>query len=274
MNDLAPTVPDVQIRSLGFQTDLALLRLGGSEIADLGDHLAIRSPHNPTHWWGNFLLLSHTPEEADVDGWLGRFHATFPDARHVALGFDGAFGSVEDLAPFSARGLEAEAQIVMTASDVHEPAHRAERAELRPLSTDGDWAQSVELRVRCRDEVLDLEGHRTFAAAKALTNRAIVENGDGAWFGAFVDGRLACQMGLLVAGPGLARFQSVETDPEFRRRGLAGSLVHFASCYGFEHLGAQTLVMVADPNYFAIDLYRAVGFQPTESQLQVERSPA
>jgi len=81
-------------------------------------------------------------------------------------------------------------------------------------------------------------------------------------------------MGLFAAGPGLARFQSVETDPEHRRRGLAGTLVHHVSRHGFDHLGARTLVMVADPGYFAIDLYRAVGFDATESQLQVEhRTP-
>ena len=62
--------------------------------------------------------------------------------------------------------------------------------------------------------------------------------------------------------------------PKFRRRGLAGSLVHHASEYGFDTLGAGTLVMVADPAYFAIDLYRAVGFVASESQLQVERAPA
>ncbi len=31
--------------------------------------------------------------------------------------------------------------------------------------------------------------------------------------------------------------------------------------------------MVADPNYFAIDLYRAAGFTSTETQLQIERPP-
>jgi ribosomal protein S18 acetylase RimI-like enzyme len=80
-------------------------------------------------------------------------------------------------------------------------------------------------------------------------------------------------MGLFSAGAGLARFQSVETDPEFRRRGLAGSLVHHASRYGFDELGARTLVMVADPDYFAVDLYRAVGFVAAETQLQLERAP-
>jgi hypothetical protein len=32
--------------------------------------------------------------------------------------------------------------------------------------------------------------------------------------------------------------------------------------------------MVADPNYFAIDLYRALGFPATETQLQIEPPPA
>jgi ribosomal protein S18 acetylase RimI-like enzyme len=81
-------------------------------------------------------------------------------------------------------------------------------------------------------------------------------------------------MGLISAGSELARFQSVETDPDHRRKGLAGSLLYFASLYGFGELDARILVMVADPNYFAIDLYRAVGFAEAEVQLQVERPPS
>lgn len=50
--------------------------------------------------------------------------------------------------------------------------------------------------------------------------------------------------------------------------------MHFTSRRGFEEFGAETLVMVADPNYFAINLYRAVGFSSTETQLQVERPPS
>ena len=67
-------------------------------------------------------------------------------------------------------------------------------------------------------------------------------------------------MGLVTAGPALARFQLVETHPDVRGRGLAGTLVHHVSRYGFDTLGAETLVMVADPEYLAIRLYRSVGF--------------
>jgi predicted GNAT family acetyltransferase len=80
-------------------------------------------------------------------------------------------------------------------------------------------------------------------------------------------------MGLFTTTTGLARFQSVETHPRARGQGLAGTLVHVVSQFGFTELGAHTLVMVADPTYSAIRIYRSVGFEETETQLQVERPP-
>ncbi|MDQ2792355.1 MAG: GNAT family N-acetyltransferase [Actinomycetota bacterium] len=264
----------MELTSLGYRTDIALLRLGGTQIEDLGDYLVVRSPHNPAHWWGNFLLLAHIPSADASQSWLNRFAAAFPGAEHVALGFDGQHGSVADLGWFAGQGFNAEAQTVMTASEVHEPARLNTYAVYRGLSSDEDWAQSVELRVRCNEGAFEPRAYCAYVTANAQSHRGLVDAGHGGWFGAFVDGQLVSQMGLFSAGPRLARFQSVETDPDHRRRGLAGSLVHHASRYGFGVLSARTLVMVADPNYFAIDLYRAVGFVATETQLQIERQPA
>jgi ribosomal protein S18 acetylase RimI-like enzyme len=260
----------VDVVSLGYRTDLALLSAGGSVVEDHGDHLVVRSPHNPTHWWGNFLLLAAPPEPEDAGRWLDRFVTAFPRARHVAFGVDGTDGRVGDLAAWSAVGLVVEAQAVMTAASVRPPPRLAD-ALCRPLVSDADWAQSVELRVRCHDGPEDDAAFRAYAVAQARTRRQMVEAGHGTWSGAFAaDDRLVCQLGLFHGGPGLARFQSVETDPDHRRRGLAGSLVAHVSRYGFEELGARTLVMVADPAYHALDLYRSLGFAVTQTQLQAE----
>jgi predicted GNAT family acetyltransferase len=78
-------------------------------------------------------------------------------------------------------------------------------------------------------------------------------------------------MGLIDAGGGLARYQSVAAHPQFRGRGFAGTLVHRLAAYGFDELGAQTLVMVADPEYLPIRVYRSVGFNGTETQTQLEQ---
>ena len=122
----------------------------------------------------------------------------------------------------------------MSATSVHEPARPNRVADYRALTSAEDWAQSLDLFVACNDGPETDADYRTFAGRKVATNRALVEAGHGGWFGAFLDGRLVSQMGLVAASPGLARFQAVETHPDTRGQGLAGTLVQHASQFGFE----------------------------------------
>jgi len=260
----------MEIASLANRTDLAMLERSGSRIADRGTHLVVRTPDNPTFWWGNFLLLAEVPadEEAAAE-WLAEFEREFPDARHRTFGIDRTDGTVDDLAAFTALGLDAEASSVMTAEEVHEPPRPNTEATYRPLASDDDWAQQIEVARAGEDIGYDL----AFVTAKTRAERRLVDGGYGAWWGAFEGDRLLASMGLFTASEGLARFQNVKTHPDARGRGLAGTLVHRVSRYGFEELGARTLVMVADPHYLAIRIYRSVGFAETEHQLQAERKP-
>ena len=91
------SVQAVQVASLGFRTDLALLERAGSTVEDRGDHLVVRSPYNPSFYRGNFLLLDHVPGADRVGEWLDRFAVALPDTRHRAFGFDGYRDTVDDL---------------------------------------------------------------------------------------------------------------------------------------------------------------------------------
>ena len=260
----------MDIRSLAFRTDLAMLEHSGSVVVDHGSHLVVRTPDNPTYWWGNFLLLRAAPTDTgDARHWLAAFESEFPDARHRTFGVDGTEGGRDDLAPFVELGFGTDVSTVMTATAVHEPTRPNTEVTYRPLESDADWQQQVELTMAGEDEGYDLP----FVSAQAAAQRRLVDAGYGAWWGAFGGERLLASMGLFTASPGLARFQSVKTHPDARGRGLAGTLVHRVSRYGFDELGAHTLVMVADPEYLAIRIYRAVGFADTERQLQAERKP-
>jgi ribosomal protein S18 acetylase RimI-like enzyme len=259
----------VNVRSLAFRTDLALLRLAGSEVEEHEAHVVVRTPANPTYWWGNFLLLARPPSEEEVPSWLEFAAATYPVSRHVAFGVDGTDGSRDDLAVLAAAGLTVETSSVMTATDVHEPPRPNQGATYRRLTSDDDWQQQVELDIAGEHE----DGGQPFVIAKTAAARSLVGRGVGAWWGAFLGDRLMASMGLFTASSGLARFQSVKTHPDARGRGLAGTLVHEVSRYGFDELGAHTLVMVADPEYLAIRVYRSVGFAETETQLQAIRRP-
>jgi ribosomal protein S18 acetylase RimI-like enzyme len=261
----------MEISSLGWRTDLAMLEHSGSEVSDRGDHLVVHTPDNPTFWWGNFLLLAHAPRDGDdARHWLDVFAEEHPRARHVAIGVDGGDGDPGDLTALTDAGLETEASTVMTATSVHAPPRPNTEATYRTLESDADWEQQVELSMVGEGVGYD----REFCTARALAERGLVERGYGAWWGAFDGDRLLSSMGLFTASVGLARFQAVKTHPDARGRGLAGTLVHRVSRFGFADLGARTLVMVADPDYLAIRVYRSVGFVDSERQLQAVRKPA
>lgn len=259
----------MNVRSLAWRTDLALLQYSGSIVEDHGDHLVVRTPLNPVFYWGNFLLLATPAVPATVDHWLRRFESEFPDARHRTFGVDGAHGRLADLDPLTAAGFEPECSTVMTADAVHPPARPNTEAVIRPLGSDDDWAQQVELSLAGEDEHVTPD----FVVPRVAAERALVDRGHGRWYGAFLADKLVSSLGLFTASEGLARFQDVKTHPDARGRGLAGSLVHTASRWALDELGARTLVMVADPDYLAIRIYRAVGFTDSETQLQAMRTP-
>ncbi len=260
----------MDVRSLGYRTDLALLQLDGSVVEDRGTHLVVRTPANPTFHWGNYLLLAVPPEPGSAGHWAETFVREFPGTQHRTFGVDGTTGSVEELAAFAELGYETDASSVMTAGGVHPPARPHPTAQVRPLTSDDDWSQQVQLSVVGEAEHYSPE----FASQRAAAHRRNIEAGHGQWFGAFLEGRLQASLGIFTAPGALARFQDVKTHPDARRQGLAGTLVHAAGRHALDALGAETLVIVADPDYLAIRVYRSVGFEVTETQLGASRATA
>jgi len=144
-------------------------------------------------------------------------------------------------------------------------------AELRRLVSDDDWRQALELRIACLPD--DEHYTEPFVRAHLAGSRALCEQGSATWFGAFEHGTLRAALGIVSDGDGLARFQMVETHPDSRRRGLASALLYRAGSAALE-AGAETLVIVADPGYHAIGLYRSAGFDDRETKVELTRRPS
>jgi len=259
----------VDVESLGFRTDLMVRRLSGSTITDEGDHLVVRTPDNPTFYWGNFLLLAQPLRRGDTARWLDVFASTFPEAKHVAIGVDGTSGAAGDTTDLVDAGLEIEVNTVLKATVLR----GGGAVECRRLTTDDDWQQVGDVRVAAHSgDPQDPAEYETFVRRSVDQSRAMSKEGHAAWFGAFVGGEVRASLGIVSDGSGLARYQMVETHPDFRRRGLARSLLVEAARFARKEMHADTLVIVADPDYVAIDLYRRLGFRDAERQVQFARA--
>ncbi len=263
----------MEVRSLSFRTDLMVRRLAGSTVVDRGDHLVVRTPANPTFYWGNFLLLPTLPVGPAIEEWMAVFRQEFPDAGHLSLGVDGtAFPDPLDLPPSA--GFEVSLGVVLTGSRPPTPRPTPDGLTVRPLRSAHDWREELRLR---RDESTDdgplPRGHTEYILRSNAESALLAERGRAAYFGAFEGDRLCSVVGIASDGRGVARYQNVATRAEFRRRGLASLLLAEAGAHAVSTMGADLLVIVADHDSDAARLYESLGFTPVEATLDLTVPP-
>jgi ribosomal protein S18 acetylase RimI-like enzyme len=264
----------MDVQSLGFRTDLIFHHFEG-EVTDKGDHLLIRTPRNPTYRWGNYLYFGAPPRKGDFTRWRRLFAeevGTPPQIPHQVFSWDSLSGEAGCIQPFLDVGFESDTSLVLAAESVHLPPRVNRDIEMRALTSDADFAEMLELDVltaRVDDGEEDEAGMRLFQERKMAAYRRMIAAGSGHWFGAFLEGKLVADMGLFWEGR-LARYQSVTTHPDYRRRGICGTLLHFVGVCGLARPDVEKLVIAADANYFAKDSYRSVGFEVVEKSAGVE----
>lgn len=248
----------------GWHTDLAVLRHGGSMIEDRGDHLVIRTPRNPGYHWGNLILVTDPTECGDARRWVSTFDAEFADAGHLAIGL--AAMPAEE--PWRELGLEVETDVVLSTRAVPQQRPLDPAYSARELAG-ADWEQSLDLAVRSNVLTGEYPSEDTLAFMRTdtETRKDLVARGLAAFFGAFHDGLLVADLGIVLCD-GIARYQNVGTDAEHRRRGLAGHLLGVAARWAGDR-GCDQWVIITEATNPAGRLYRSVGFEPDIGNVQV-----
>jgi ribosomal protein S18 acetylase RimI-like enzyme len=143
---------------------------------------------------------------------------------------------------------------------------------LRTLDLARELEVVVEAQVAARDDSFEAEGYRVFRRSAMQRMATMQSAGSGLWFGALAGSVLAADCGLVHDGV-MGRFQYVETQAEWRRRGLCRALVWHVCHHAFNALGLQRLMMCADPNDVAIGIYRSVGFVQVGSHWCLQGRP-
>lgn len=260
----------MNLRSLGYRTDLMFPRFDGL-VVDRGDYLVVRTPSNPRFYWGNFLLFNAPPGPDDLPRWRQLFAAEIggpPQIDHLAFGWDAPDGATGAVQCFLDAGFALLHSVVRTATAVHPPPRPNAALVMRPVSSDRDWQEALELQLRCQGDTELTESFVAFTGRQMARYRAMAEAGRGAWFGAFLDCVMVGGLGVFTES-GLGRFQEVVPHPAYRRQGICGTLVAHASQYACKHLDAQLLVIVTD-SAEAARIYESVGYRVMEQQVGVD----
>jgi ribosomal protein S18 acetylase RimI-like enzyme len=247
-------------------------------------YVAVRSPSNPSHYWGNFLLFDTPPREGDASRWEARFEDSFrddPRVRHRTFAWGRTDTDAGARSEFVDRGYNLEESVALIASAAQLRPHPRESSEVdvRALDpTEGAdiafWDAVVELQVKGRDPGHEEDGYRAFSRQRLDDLRALFRAGRGAWYVALDDatGTVVGSCGIVASG-GRGRYQAVDTAVEFRRRGICSRLVVEAARRSAADYGAERFVIVADCDYHALGLYESLGFQRAEHHFGACRWP-
>lgn len=251
----------------GQRTDLGILRLQGAEVSDRGDHLVVRSPANPQFHWGNFVLVA-AGDPQDAARWVRVFETEFPHARHVAIGLP----SLPDTAPYEAYGVTIETDDVLFTRTLPRLRPLPDGYDVHPLVSDDDWERVIRRNIEENLVTAEQEpvGFERFSRDQAAGRRALIAAGHAAFFGAFAGTELVAELGIVLLGD-VARYQSVGTEPQHRRKGLAGHLLGVAAQWAADR-GARQWVIVTESTNPAGRLYRSLGFADAAQAVQAYRA--
>lgn len=261
----------MDLQSLGLRTDLIFNRFEG-EIADHGDHIAVRTPARPDYLWGNYVIMPHAPATDTAVRWIKIFEREIgPRARmgFATFAWDAPDGAVGDVSWFLAAGFKLAQSHVFTASALVKQANVNTALQVRPLESEDDWAQYVDVHLSPTWDYGPQGTQRKFIEGQRDTLRAMVDAGLGLRFGAFAGRKLVGDLGIYWDGD-IARFNNVGTHPAARRQGVCATLVYEAGNAILARRRGTTLVLKALKDSDAARLYVRAGFAPTQIDSQLE----
>lgn len=262
----------------GWRTDFILHR-EGALVHERDDCIVVRTPANPLYYWGNFLLLPAPPRDDALAHWLARFDAEItalqPASDHVAIGVNGP-PAAGGLSNWAAAGFELiETAVIEQGRGELRPPPRAARGRVVVRALDLAREMDAVIAQQLADaEGFEPTGYERHRRAQMQRYAAMATRGTALWFGAWCDGVLAADCGLMRDGPApgaTGRFQHVSTHPAFRRRGLCSALVHEVTRFGFDEWQLGRVLMCADPEDVALGIYESLGYRRIDREWALQR---
>lgn len=268
------STPELVPRSLVWATDIQVLPR--SRVLERHEgYLVVRSPENPTHYWGNFLLFDEAPTAGAAGRWEQLFEAEFsasPAVTHRAFGWDRPDGDPgEARGEFVSRGYELEEIVGLSAPAGATRPHPRENREVTVAALDPQagaeadlWEQVVDVWMASSEaEPGQEQARRAFVNRRLDGLRSLFCAGMGSWYVALDGGEVVGCCGIVASGP-LGRFQSVDTRTDWRSRGVCSRLLVEACRHSERRYGVERFVIAADVDYHARGLYESLGFEAVE----------
>lgn len=254
----------MKLKSLSLRSSMIFAR-SESEIIERESYIVIKTMSNPTYHWGNYLIFKRPPVDGDIINWINIFQREFSHYKnfeHYVFAWDET--SPPQSQEYLTHNFELQESISLQTSALNPPKHYNKNVVIRELQSDQDWIDADEVQIITRDPKFSYEEYKEFKYKLSESYKKLIAEKRGARFGAFLNDVLVADLGIYFEDD-LARYQQVGTHPDYRNRGICGTLVYESGKHALLNWKVKTLAMEADPEYHAARIYESVGFSPMEN---------
>jgi len=236
-------------KEYGLITDLFF-----NSFLERDSYVLIKDIDNPTFRMGNrlYLKLDKGIGELEED-----FNKEFKENKQVesfVFTFNNSSFKLTD--KFKNSGYEIEQSYVLKLADYKNPRKINTEIKIKELKSKTDWDKMILNQNSARTSSYPKKDFINYITPKVQKYRKIINNDKGNWYGAYINNELIADTGIFFNN-GIARFQLVATNPKFRRRGVCSSLLDSI----ISIIKEKTIIILADPDYHALDLYLSLGFE-------------
>ena len=251
------------IKNIGYLTDTIFHDRHGF-VEEHENYFAIRTPTNPSFWFGNFILFKRAPAAGDFDEWMEIHRDVFGDTlNHVTLAWDEPLQGFID--EFTAADFRTSNGLALSMSAYGGGASINPNITVRPLSETSEWEAIIKQQIVIdREDFSYPDDGGSFRRTEMKSLRAMAEEGHGNWWGAFDGNELVGGMGLYFDETRtIGRFQYVTTRASHRRQRVCTTLLDRAVRHAFETVKVKQLVICtgAEDSNPAIPAYQQFGFR-------------
>lgn len=255
--------------SLGIQSEYVVSHLE-SKLTERDAFFIYQTPASPNYYYGNLLALKQPLSAKSKDAWESCFADAFMNLdgiRHRTFLWtqDDQKASADEVEEFKKAGYDYEEMdiLLLGPGQLVVPEYYQQSVAIRPFLYESDWRQWLEIGVDQRDPGHSKEDFLRYRSGRLKTYKALTKAGHGHFYGAF-DGRHLVGYAGVFHLNGLARYQDVRVLEDYRRKGIARSMLYRMALWAGQY--AQQQVIIADSHYHATKLYQGLGFKVAESE--------
>jgi len=254
------------MKSLAYRTDL-IKNSSEGQVDVCKDYYVIKTPTRPYYYWGNYILIKNIKKNSDVQEWINIYKKEFSNTKDhfMTFGIDGKKVSNDVVNKFEKYGFTFNNEEVLTGSDLVKPEKPKIEITCKEITEEKDWDGWVDVHLDKDFQYSDDFGYRYhfeyLGSVKNLVAKKFMRR-----FGAYANNKLVGDLGIFHES-GFGRFDTVATHQDYRNLKICSNLIYYAGNKILDEDPVCKLVIVADEDYFAKNIYKKLGFEHTEDQI-------